>query len=170
GEGFLLERVEQGEHWGGFASVGRAPALTLAAHGRHVEVTGTAAASGLPRDEGIPAALDALLSWSRAPAMPDLPPFHGGLVGHLGYDVVREIERLPDAPADDLGYPDAVLSLTGHVTAFDHFRQRLFLVENVFLTPGSNEREASAAYGAAATRLEAHVDTRARPRPNPPSP
>ena len=39
----------------------------------------------------------------------------------------------PPCPPDDLGLPDAVLSLTGHVTAFDHLRQRLYLIENVFL-------------------------------------
>ena len=35
----------------------------------------------------------------------DLPPLHGGLVGYLGYDVVREVEHLPDVPADDRGCP-----------------------------------------------------------------
>ena len=37
--------------------------------------------------------------------MPDLPPFHGGLVGYLGYDIVREIERLPNVPPDDRDIP-----------------------------------------------------------------
>ena len=42
---------------------------------------------------------------SGRPALPDLPPLHGGLVGYLGYDVVREVEHLPDVPPDDLGVP-----------------------------------------------------------------
>ena len=46
---------------------------------------------------------------------------------------MREVEHLPDVPPDPLGWPDAVVSLTGHVTAFDHYRQRLYLIENVFL-------------------------------------
>ena len=37
----------------------------------------------------------------RSPAIEGLPPLHGGLVGYLGYDVVREVERLPDVPTDD---------------------------------------------------------------------
>src|SRR5205814_10623902 len=51
-EGFLLESVEHGEHWGRFSFIGRDPALTLVARGQHVEVSGGAAAPGLPRDEG----------------------------------------------------------------------------------------------------------------------
>ncbi len=92
-----------------------------------------------------------------------------GWSGYLGYDIVREIERLPDVPPDDLGYPDAVLSLTGHVTAFDHFRQRLFLIENVFLPPGASADDAGVAYDHAQARLDAHVDVLARPLPYTPS-
>lgn len=168
GDGFLLESVEHAERWGRFSFIGRDPALTLVARGNHVTFTGTVP-PGVPHDRGALAALDALASWYRAPNLPELPPFHGGMVGYLGYDVVREVERLPDVPRDDLGYPDAVLSLTGHVTAFDHFKQRLYLVENVFLTPGSSEAEASAAYDAAAARLAAHVELLARPLPYTPS-
>jgi anthranilate synthase component I len=168
-EGFLLESVEHGEHWGRFSFIGRDPALTLIARGRQVDVTGDAIAPGVPRDEGILAALEALLSWYRAPSMPDLPPFHGGLVGYLGYDVVREIERLPNVPADHQGYPDAVLSLTGHVTAFDHFRQRLYLIENVFVSPGAGVGDARRAYDEAQSRLDASVEELARPLPYVPS-
>jgi anthranilate synthase component 1 len=166
GEGFLLESVEHGERWGRFSFIGRDPALTLVTRGRSVELTGTADPPGIPDDEGVLAALEALLSWYRAPRLPELPPFHGGLVGYLGYDVVREIERLPDVPPDDLGYPDSVMSLTGHVTAFDHFRQRLFLIENVFLAPGD---DAGDEYERAQARLDARVDELARPLPYLPS-
>ncbi len=168
-EGFLLESVEHGERWGRFSFIGRDPALTLVARGRDVDITGRAIAPGVPRDEGALAALEALLSWYRAPSLPELPPFHGGLVGYLGYDVVREIERLPDVPPDDLGYPDAVLTLTGHVTAFDHFRQRLYLVENVFLTADASAADAGVAYDRAQARLDASVDDLARPLPYRPS-
>jgi anthranilate synthase component I len=170
-EGFLLESVEHGERWGRFSFVGRDPALTVIARGRAVELAGRATPPpGIPAGEGALAALEAIMSWYRAPRLPDLPPFHGGLVGYLGYDVVREIERLPDVPRDDLDYPDAVLSLTGHVTAFDHFRQRLYLIENVLLTPGAPDRAAAAAYDDAQSRLDARVDELARPLPYVPSP
>ena len=37
------------------------------------------------------------------PSLEGLPPLHGGVVGYLGYDVVREVEHLPDVPPDDIG-------------------------------------------------------------------
>src|SRR5262245_62609933 len=124
--GFLLESVEHGQRWGRFSFVGRDPALTMVVRGASVTFDRDPP-PGVPTGAGALAALEAVMREYRAPALPDLPPFHGGVVGYLGYDVVREIERLPSPPRDDRGLPDAVLSLTGHVTAFDHFRQRLYL-------------------------------------------
>jgi anthranilate synthase component I len=164
--GFLLESVEHAERWGRFSFLGRDPACTLVVRGRNVEVDGPLP-DAVPRDRGALAALEALLDLHRAPSIPELPPFHGGVVGYLGYDVVREIERLPNVPPDDLELPDAVLSLTGHITAFDHFRQRLSLIENVFLT---DETDVDDAYDRAAVRLQGLVDELARPLPYLPSP
>src|SRR6478672_6883355 len=152
-EGFLLESVEHAERWGRFSFLGRDPALTLVARGRAVRFDRPPPV-GVPTDRGALAALEALLHTYRAPTIPELPPFHGGVVGYLGYDVVREIERLPNVPTDHLGMPDAVLSVTGHVTAFDHFRQRLYLIENVFLDAAGGDLAASDAYDAACARLD----------------
>jgi anthranilate synthase component 1 len=173
--GFLLESVEHAERWGRFSFLGRDPACTLVVRGRQVEVDGELP-SGVPRDAGALAAVEALLARHRAPIIAELPPFHGGIVGYLGYDVVREIEHLPHVPHDDQGLPDAVLSLTGHVTAFDHYRQRLCLIENVFLLDdedggarGADER-VDAAYDRAVERLDALVEELARPLPYVPTP
>ena len=51
--------------------------------------------------------------------------------GILGYDVIREVEHLPDVPADDHGLPDAVMSVIGSLAAFDHWRQRVYMIESV---------------------------------------
>jgi len=158
-EGFLLESVEHAERWGRFSFLGREPVLTLVVRGQEVEVLGGEVPSSIPTGRGALAALEAILGRYRAPRLADLPPFHGGVVGWLGYDVVREIERLPHAPEDDLGLPDAVLSLAGQVAAFDHFRQRMYLVENVYLEPHSAEQTLESAYDQAVARLgEAVID------------
>ena len=168
GEGFLLESVEHAERWGRFSFIGRDPVVTLIAHGNDVQVTGDIPDT-VPTDAGALAAIEALLAHHRAPQLDALPPFHGGVVGYLGYDVVREVERLPDVPADPVGWPDAVMTLTGHVTAFDHFRQRLFLIENVFVTPGMSDADLDDAYARAAARLVALVADLARPLPYAPA-
>ncbi len=166
--GFLLESVEHAERWGRFSFVGRDPVLTLVVRGNDVEVLGDAPV-GMPTNRGALAALEALLGAYQAPRIADLPPFHGGVVGYLGYDVVREIEHLPAVPHDDLGLPDAVLTVPGHVTAFDHYRQRLYLVENVFLGD-TGAVDAGAAYDAALARLDERVDDLARPLAYQPAP
>ncbi len=150
--GFLLESVEGGERWGRYSFVGRRPLATLTAHGAHVDARGQL---GVPTDgaPGVLAALERLLSECSAPILPDLPPLQSGVVGYLGYDVVREIERLPHVPHDDLGQPDAVLAVIGQLAAFDHWLQRVVLIDNVLVDAAWSQLETDVAYEAAAGRL-----------------
>ncbi|HLN16747.1 MAG TPA: anthranilate synthase component I [Acidimicrobiales bacterium] len=151
GPGFLLESVEGGERWGRYSFVGRSPLATLVARGRQVKTEGEL---DVPDGggAGVLAALEALLAAHRSPQFEELPPLHGGVVGYLGYDVVREVERLPDVPPDDLGHPDAALVVIGQLAAFDHWRQRVVLVDNVVVTDHSADALAKA-YEAAGERL-----------------
>ena len=84
--GFLLESVEHAERWGRFSFIGRDPALTMVVRGSQVEFD-REPPPGVPSDRGVLAALEALLGAYRAPKIAELPPFHGGVVGYLGYDV-----------------------------------------------------------------------------------
>ncbi|MEY2766969.1 MAG: anthranilate synthase component, partial [Actinomycetota bacterium] len=112
GDGFLLESVEHGERWSRFSFVGRNPRGTLTLRDGVLTATGDIPAS-VPLDKGILAAMDELLRIYRAPLFPDLPPLQGGLMGHLGYDVIREVEHLPAVPRDDRAVPDAAISIIG---------------------------------------------------------
>ena len=159
--GFLLESVEHGERWGRFSFLGRDAALKMVVRGSAVEFEG-AVPDGIPTDQGALAALDALCRVYRAPRIDTLPPFHGGIVGYLGYDVVREVERLDAPPPATHDLPDAVMVVTGHVTAFDHLRQRCTLIENVFLLDDSDP---GARYDAAVARLQARVGVLGQPLP-----
>jgi len=158
GPGFLLESVEHGERWSRFSFVGRAPAATLVARGRRVEVTQGTLPGSVPCDEGILCCIESILERFRSPSLEELPPLHGGLVGYLGYDVVREIERLGAPPYDDLGHPDAVVSVIGELAAFDHWRQRVTLVDNVLIDADKGESSDTAllesAYVDALQRLD----------------
>ena len=151
--GFLLESVEHGERWSRWSFIGRNPLATLTARGLVVEATGTLP-DGVPLDRGILAAIEAVLDKWRAPVLDDLPPLHGGLMGYLGYDVVREVEHLPAVPHDDLGHPDAVMSVIGQLAAYDHWRQRVTLIDNVIVEPGLTDAELDARYDGALVRLD----------------
>ncbi|MDE0579856.1 MAG: anthranilate synthase component I [bacterium] len=160
--GFLLESVEHGERWSRFSFIGRRPLGTLVARGNDVSATGEFP-DGTPLDQGILTAIEHILSQWRSPIMDDLPPLHGGLVGYLGYDVVREVEHLPDVPDDDQGLPDAVMSVIGELAVFDHWRQRVTLIENVIIPPGASAAEIDAAYDGAIDALEQLAADGARP-------
>ena len=159
--GFLLESVEHGERWSRFSFVGRDPVATLILRDGRVEVQG-ALPVDVPRDRGILAALEHLLAEYRAPVIPELPPLHGGLMGYLGYDVIREVERLPDTPPDDQHLPDAVMSMIGSLAAFDHWRQRVTLIESV---PVAGDVDLDAVYDAAVASIGRAVANLARPLP-----
>ena len=181
--GFLLESVEGGERWGRYSFVGRAPLTTIVARGGVVSTTGVLGARvdaarvdagrvdaarvdarRVDRDagerapagaQGVLAMLERLLEDCHAPMIPGLPPLQSGVVGYLAYDVVREIERLPDIPDDDQGHPDAVLAVIGQLAAFDHWRQRVVLIDNVVADDGWTADETCAAYEAASARVAA---------------
>lgn len=164
--GFLLESVEHGERWSRFSFVGRRPRATLTARGRDVSVVGDVPAS-VPRDQGMLAALDELLRVYRSPVIDGLPPLQGGVMGYLGYDVVREVEHLPDVPPDDRELPDAVMNVIGSLAAFDHWRQRVYLIESVPVLDaegrGVDDRALDDLYDEAAARCLAAADDLARP-------
>jgi anthranilate synthase component 1 len=156
-EGFVLESVEHGERWGRWSFVGRRPAATLISRGggSPVEVVGGRLPEGIPLDQGILGAVEGLLATYRSPRDDALPPLHGGLVGYLGYDVVREVETLPDVPADDQDLPEAVLSIIGELAAFDHWRQRVTLIANAYvLAPDLDADALDRCYDDAVARLD----------------
>ncbi|MEM9227206.1 MAG: hypothetical protein AAGA45_04485, partial [Verrucomicrobiota bacterium] len=65
-------------------------------------------------------ALRAFFAQGRAPHYAHLPPFTGGLIGVLSYDVAREIEALPTLTQDDLSLPRAAFCEVDALLAFDH--------------------------------------------------
>ena len=166
GEGFLLESVDRGETWGRWSFIGRNPSLTLTSIDGRLDVDGDLP-DGVRSGDGVLAALEDLLAHYRSPAIGGLPPLHGGLMGYLGYDVVREVEHLPNVPPDDRGLPDAVMSVIGDLVAIDHWRQRAVLLVNVAVPEGADDAAIDVAYDDALLRLEALAADGARPLDEP---
>jgi len=164
--GFLLESVEHGERWSRWSFMGRRPQATLLLRGGRLAVEGELP-EAVPTDQGILAAVEALLAGHRSPALPDLPPLHGGLVGYLGYDVVREVEHLPRPPPDDQELPDAVVWVIGSLAAYDHWRQRVTLVESVEVPQGASDDELDERYDLALSRLHEVATAGAHPGDEP---
>lgn len=177
--GFLLESVEHGESWGRRSFLGRRPLAILRSSGRQVELVANPAANPapadpaalhpalaqMPGDQGALAALEYLLAQLKTPQIPQLEGFCSGLVGYLGYDIVREIEHLPNRPKQHHNLPDAYLCLAGQVAAFDHWKQNVTLVQNVLVPPDAQADDLDRIYNLAANQLEefARLGTQAPP-------
>ena len=151
-EGFLLESVEGGERWGRYSFVGRNPLGSITSRGGAVTVSGDL--GDLPTDRGIFEVLRSLVNGTSTPVLENLPPLHSGVVGYLGYDTVREIEHLASPPDDDLGVPEACVSVIGELVAFDHWRQRITLIVNVSVPPGSDAHDVDRLFTDAVSRLD----------------
>jgi len=73
-------------------------------------------------------------------ALADLPPLTSGLVGFMGYDAVRRMERLPSIAKDDLQIPELSFMLISDLAIFDHATSVVTLIANAINWDGSNER------------------------------
>jgi anthranilate synthase component I len=129
-DAFLLESVEGGERWGRYSFLGGDALAVVKARDGQITVEGSPPVAPEPGERPL-AYLRRLLSSCRAPGLEGLPPLHGGAVGYIGYDCVRELERLPEPPADDLQLPDLAVVLTGTLVALDHLAQKAFVISNV---------------------------------------
>ncbi|MFY1672179.1 anthranilate synthase component I [Plantactinospora sp. WMMB334] len=148
---FLLESAEQGAGaagiaWSRYSFIGVRSSATL------VERDGRAHWLGVP-PAGVPSGGDpvgvlratvAALTGPAAagpvgpvgPVGPEhgpLPPLSGGMVGYLGYDIVRRIERLPSLTEDDLRLPELGMMLATDLVVLDHFDGSAILVANALL-------------------------------------
>ena len=148
---FLLESIEGGIARGRYSVIGLLPDLVWRAREGEVTVTRDGNAASDPR-----APLDSLRALLResALAVPSgLPPMVAGVFGYLGYDMVRQMERLPSAPQDDLGLPDAVLLRPSLFAVFDNVRDELTLAAPVRSGTAAAEALVARAWQALATTL-----------------
>ena len=143
-EAFLLESVEGGERIGRYTFIGIRPYKKLISRGTSLVAT---EGKRTRRFEGdIFSELKRALSEHRPARLPGLPPFTAGAVGFFAYDVVRQIERLPEKAIDELGVPDACLMFFDEVLAFDHVKKEIYLILTADLT---REPDAAKAYAKA---------------------
>jgi anthranilate synthase component 1 len=134
---FLLESVEGGKQVGRYSFLGRDPRLSFEARGSRVTIRRGSSVEEIRSED--PLAELKRLTTSFAPVPdPRLPPFTGGAVGYIGYDVVRRLERLPEHSLDDLEVPDVCFIFCDTVVAFDNVNHKLTVMHNVLAREGDN--------------------------------
>jgi anthranilate synthase component 1 len=162
GPSYLLESVEGGEMWGRFSFLGFNPSLVLEIKDRQVTLERRGAPELL--DPGVDPFqhLRQVLQGFQAVAAPGLPRFWGGLVGYLGYDMVRYIERLPEL-TPPIAMPEARFVLADHLLIFDNLRQTIKVVALAHL---SSESTLKQQYDQAVADIETIIDSLRRPVPH----
>jgi anthranilate synthase component 1 len=136
----LLESAEQGKQWSRYSFVGVRSAGVLTEREGATEWLGQdvpGLTDDLPSDPL--AAVRTMARRLRSPRLPDLPPLTGGLVGYLGYDVVRRLERLPETSTDDLGMPELAMMLVTDLAVLDHTDGSILLIANVLRGAGGKD-------------------------------
>jgi anthranilate synthase component 1 len=162
---FLFESVEGGAVRGRYSIIGLEPDLIFRVRGAQAEINRNASQTQeafATCQEPPLEALRALIAESRIDLPDNLPPPAAGLFGYLSYDMVRQMERLPDVNPDPLGAPDAILIRPTIVVVFDSVKDQITVV-----TPVRPQRGVSAttALARATERLTAIVDRLDAPLP-----
>ena len=150
---FLLESAEQGV-WSRYSFIGVSSRASFIETDKEFLVSHPNLA--LPTAEDLPAKpLEAIrlvqASWSTL-AMPDLPPLTSGLVGLFSWDVIRDIENLPEAPQQDYPRPKIHLEMVQDIIVLDHKTSSVLVVSNIYCDSSTNYEQA---YDQAAERIEA---------------
>jgi len=158
-QAFLLESVEGGERVGRYTFIGLRPYKTMTARGSNITVHENRRKRSFTGD--IFAELKLALSEHTPARLPGLPPFTAGAVGFFAYDVVRQIEKLPEIAKDDLHVPDACLMFFDEVMAFDHVKKEIHLIVTADLT----RQKIGSAYTSAVKRLNSLERRLAGPLP-----
>ena len=150
---FLLESVEGGAQRGRYSMIGLDPDVIFRAQGERAEISRAggafAALEARPLD-----ALRALIAESRIDLPDGLPPMAAGVFGYLGYDMVRQMERLAPAKPDPIGVPEALMIRPTVMVVFDSVRDEMVVVTPIRPQPGVSARAARAT---AQMRLDAVV-------------
>jgi len=131
GPSFLLESVTGGEQLARYSFIGVAPEQAFVVYGSKVLVhqDGGIEEIRLPQGQDPLDYLRAILESVDVTPDPTLPRFSGGLVGYLGYDLIRFFETTVPQEAH-ASLPDAVFLHATTLVAFDHAFGRLLLIAN----------------------------------------
>ncbi len=167
---FLLESIEGGAARGRYSIIGMAPDLIWRCRAGKAELNRHALSAPhafVEEERDALESLRAIINEARMDVPNWMPPMAGGLVGHLGYDMVRLMERLPEKNRDDIGVPDALLIRPTLFAIFDNVNDDLTLATPVYPQPNVGAETAWRAAQARLAEAQAALD---RPLPHPAPP
>lgn len=142
---FLLESAEHGRSWSRYSFVGVASSAMLSERNGQALWSGKVP-QGVPSTGDPIAALRETLDVLFTPGVnegitnEELPPLTGGVVGYLGYDIVRRLEKLPNETQDVLELPELAMLVATDLAVLDHKDGTVTLIANAINYDNSDER------------------------------
>lgn len=165
---FVLESAEVDGTWSRYSFVGVRSRATLTVRDGAATWNGDVPV-GVPTEGDVLEVLGETLEVLRTPAIAGLPPLTGGLVGSLGWDVVRHWEpTLPAKAPDELEVPELTLCLASDLAVVDHVDGSVWLVANAINFDATDAR-VDEAHADAVARLDAMQAALAAPVATPPA-
>jgi anthranilate synthase component 1 len=155
--GFLLESVEGGTNAGRYSFIGLEPSVVFESRDDRIVIR---RGDRIAEQTGDPlTALRELLSGYRPVVDEGMPPFIGGAVGYLSYDMVRRFERLPDGNPDALGLPDCLMMVPRVLLVFDRSNMTIRVICNAHVNgdPRAEYDRAAATVRQVVKRLRTHT-------------
>ncbi|MCA6072982.1 MAG: anthranilate synthase component I family protein [Endomicrobium sp.] len=127
---YLLESVESGESWGRYSFLGCDPKFTIKCNDNKIYIN-DCEKEEYSKDNPVKALSD-IISVYKSPKLEYMPPFTGGFVGYFSYDFIKYTEKsLNLSNVNDENFDDFYLMLFDTVIAFDHLKQKIFIIVNV---------------------------------------
>ncbi len=130
---FLLESVEKADTIGQYSFIGANPSIVFRAKGTEGVILRNGAEDPFTAENTLNELRKHMAQYQPAP-VPGLPAFHGGAVGYISYDQVRQFETLPDDNPDTLDLPDLYFMITDTLLVFDHVNNKIKIVSNAHVT------------------------------------
>lgn len=166
-DSFMLESVTGGELRGRYSCIGFKPDLIWRCHNNTALINRQAhfdEQAFEPMETDPLTALRSVIEESRINLPDGLPAIAAGLFGYLGYDMIRQVEYLPNSNPDPLGLPDAVMMRPSVVVVVDGVKGEITVVSPVWVSGGLSARTA---YNQAAERVMDSVRDLERQVPTP---
>lgn len=136
---FLLESMIGGEKWARYSFLGSDLSKSIRYHNNILEIIDNESVRKIETEEPFQLIKHELNTY-RPVYVKGLPRFFGGLVGYIGYDMVRFFEKIPDTKKPALPLPDIFLMLTDTVVIFDNLKSLIKVVSNAHINNKSTEQ------------------------------
>lgn len=133
---FLLESVIRGEELGRYSFLGQAPYL-IQKHRDNKTISVSGSKNHID-DENYFVVLEKRLREYQMITIPELPDFTCGAVGFIGYEMIGLIEKMPKTKTDVIKNDDALMAFYDRLIAFDHLKNEVILIANVFIDEKSD--------------------------------